>query len=67
MDDGLDEDEEDEEDLDVLSDPLYQLNLNHYLTEFLTQFCKQPYFPTHFAQHLTTPELRVLASIGAQI
>ncbi len=61
----MDEDEE-EEDPDVLSDSLYRLNLRQYLTHFLLEFCKQPYFP-HFAVHLTTDEKRHLVALGVEM
>ena len=60
------QDEDDEEDPDALHDPIYTINLKQYLTEFLSEFCKQPYYLTHFAAHLTVAEKGSLASIGIQ-
>ncbi len=60
------EEEEEEEDPDVLSDPVYSLNLRQYLSRFLLEFCKQPYFP-HFAEHLNQAERRHLAALGAPV
>jgi hypothetical protein len=64
--DGFDEDEddEDEDDPDALADPLYRLNIRQYLKEFIVEFCKQPYFLPHFAQHLNVMEKKGLVSIG---
>ena len=45
----FEDDDEDEEDPDARADPMYGLNLKQFLTEFLHDFCKQPYFP-HFSQ-----------------
>ncbi len=58
--------DEGEEDPDVLSDPLHALNLRQYLSRFLLEFCKQPYFP-HFAQHLNPQEKRHLSNMGVSL
>ena len=60
------QDEDDEEDPDALADPLYRLNLKQYLTEFVSEFSKQPYFP-HFSQHLTHVEKSSLGNIGVHV
>ncbi|XP_068125456.1 importin-9 [Hyperolius riggenbachi] len=60
-DDYYEDDEED--DPDVLKDPLYQIDLQTYLTEFLQQFAQQPCFSA-FSEHLNGNERRVLQSIG---
>uniref|UniRef100_T1IP27 Importin N-terminal domain-containing protein n=1 Tax=Strigamia maritima TaxID=126957 RepID=T1IP27_STRMM len=54
---------ENEEDLDALADPLYHINLQRYLTEFLNSFCQQPYYSI-FSIHLTSQEREVLQLIG---
>lgn len=53
----------DDEDPDALQDPIYHLNIQQYLTEFLQSFSQQPYFHA-FLQHLNKQEKQVLASIG---
>uniref|UniRef100_A0A8C5P946 Importin 9 n=1 Tax=Leptobrachium leishanense TaxID=445787 RepID=A0A8C5P946_9ANUR len=55
--------DDEEDDPDVLKDPLYQIDLQNYLTEFLQQFAQQPCF-TAFSNHLNDTERRVLQSIG---
>ncbi|OCT94502.1 hypothetical protein XELAEV_18012175mg [Xenopus laevis] len=60
-DDYYEDDEED--DPDVLKDPLYQIDLQTYLTDFLRQFAQQPCFSA-FSQHLTDNERRTLQSIA---
>ncbi|OCT91946.1 importin-9 [Xenopus laevis] len=59
-DDYYEDDEED--DPDVLKDPLYQIDLQTYLTDFLRQFAQQPCFSA-FSEHLTDNERRTLQSI----
>ena len=59
-DDGLDE----EEDPDALADPLYNINVCRYLTDFVTEFSRQPFFAAHFAPHLNQSEKTTLATIG---
>ncbi|XP_059509503.1 importin-9 isoform X2 [Stegostoma tigrinum] len=60
-DDYYDEDVED--DPDTLKDPLYQVDLQAYLTDYLRQFAQQPCY-TPFSDHLNEKEKRVLRSIG---
>ncbi|XP_060701629.1 importin-9 [Hemiscyllium ocellatum] len=60
-DDYYDEDVED--DPDTLKDPLYQVDLQAYLTDYLRQFAQQPCY-TPFSNHLNEKEKRVLRSIG---
>ncbi|KAM4699585.1 importin-9 [Discoglossus pictus] len=60
-DDYYEDDEED--DPDVLKDPLYQIDLQTYLTDFLRQFARQPCFSV-FSDHLNENERRILQSIG---
>ncbi|KAJ1139607.1 hypothetical protein NDU88_005976 [Pleurodeles waltl] len=55
--------EDDEDDPDALKDPLYQVDLQAYLTDFLCQFAQQPCF-TVFSEHLNESERRVLQAIG---
>ncbi|KAG7472163.1 hypothetical protein MATL_G00105990 [Megalops atlanticus] len=62
-DDDRYEDEDDEEDPDALKDPIYQIDLQAYLTDFLTQFSQQPCYGM-FSSHLNEAETRVLQSIG---
>ncbi|XP_075930627.1 importin-9 isoform X2 [Petromyzon marinus] len=61
-DDDFYEDDE-EEDPDAVMDPLYQVDLQAYLTEFLQHFSQQPCFPV-FRDHLSEVERRVLQSAG---
>ncbi|KAL4622441.1 importin-9 [Arapaima gigas] len=55
--------DDDEEDPDALKDPIYQIDLQAYLTDFLTQFAQQPCYAM-FSSHLNEAERRVLQSIG---
>nr|XP_029527363.1 importin-9-like isoform X2 [Oncorhynchus nerka] len=52
-----------EEDLDALKDPIYQIDLQAYLTDFLTQFAHSPCY-SMFSGHLNDAERRVLQSIS---
>uniref|UniRef100_A0AAQ5YJR4 Importin N-terminal domain-containing protein n=1 Tax=Amphiprion ocellaris TaxID=80972 RepID=A0AAQ5YJR4_AMPOC len=60
-DDYYEDDEED--DPDALKDPIYQIDLQAYLTDFLTQFAQQPCY-SMFSGHLNTAERQTLQSIG---
>ncbi|XP_069694516.1 importin-9 [Periplaneta americana] len=60
---GMDDTGDEEEDPDALKDPVYHLNIQQYLTEFLQSFSQQPYFHA-FHEHLNKQEKQVLASIG---
>ena len=64
--DDTEEGDDEEDDPDALTDPLYRINLRQYLTEFIGEFAKQPYFMSHFGQHLNIMEKKALASIGIQ-
>ncbi|XP_066529070.1 importin-9 [Hoplias malabaricus] len=55
--------EDDEDDPDALTDPIYRIDLQAYLTDFLTQFAQQPCY-SMFSSHLNDSERRVLQSIG---
>ena len=59
-DEGLDE----EEDPDALADPLYNINICRYLTDFVTEFTRQPFFAAHFSPHLNQAEKTTLVTIG---
>ena len=59
-------DDEEEEDPDVLSDPLHSLNLRQYLSHFIAEFSKQPYF-LQFTQHLNAEERRHLVELGVSL
>ena len=64
---GLDdlEDEIDEgEDPDIKQDSIYQLNLGHYLRDFLQNFSSHHGFPL-FAQHLNANERKCLENINS--
>lgn len=56
------EDSEDE-DPENRADPLYAVDLKQYLMNFLREFCVQPYFPQHFAAHLTPTEQKTLQTL----
>lgn len=60
-DDFYDDDEED--DPDALKDPINQIDLQAYLTDFLTQFAQQPCY-SMFSNHLNNSERQTLQSIG---
>ena len=60
---GYEREEEDEEDPDALADPLYKVNLQGHLTEFLQSFSQQACFAM-FTVHHTEDEKRVLQQIG---
>lgn len=59
------EDTGDDKDPDALQDPVYHINIQQYLTEFLQSFSQQPYFHA-FLQHLNKQEKQVLESIGVR-
>jgi hypothetical protein len=59
------EDTGDDENPDALQDPVYHINIQQYLTEFLQSFSQQPYFHA-FLQHLNKQEKQVLESIGVR-
>ncbi|XP_050697373.1 importin-9-like isoform X2 [Eriocheir sinensis] len=56
---------DDEEDPDAASDPLYILDLQQYLTTFITTFAQHPAFSA-FVPHLNPHEQEVLQGIGVQ-
>ncbi|XP_007548378.1 importin-9 [Poecilia latipinna] len=60
-DDYYEDDEED--DPDALKDPIYLIDLQAYLTDFLTQFAQQPCY-SMFSNHLNNAERQTLQSIG---
>lgn len=60
-DDFYEDDEED--DPDALKDPINQIDLQAYLTDFLTQFAQQPCY-SMFSGHLNNTERQTLQSIG---
>uniref|UniRef100_A0A3P9BBQ7 Importin 9 n=2 Tax=Haplochromini TaxID=319058 RepID=A0A3P9BBQ7_9CICH len=55
--------DDDEDDPDALKDPIYQIDLQAYLTDFLTQFAQQPCY-SMFSGHLNQAERQTLQSIG---
>uniref|UniRef100_A0A8I3RZK4 Importin 9 n=1 Tax=Canis lupus familiaris TaxID=9615 RepID=A0A8I3RZK4_CANLF len=55
--------DDEEDDPDALKDPLYQIDLQAYLTDFLCQFAQQPCY-IMFSGHLNDNERRVLQTIG---
>ncbi|RLV95299.1 hypothetical protein DV515_00012906 [Chloebia gouldiae] len=55
--------DDEEDDPDALKDPLYQIDLQAYLTDFLCQFAQQPCYAM-FSDHLNDNEKRVLQAIG---
>lgn len=55
--------DDDDEDPDALKDPIYQIDLQAYLTDFLTQFAQQPCY-SMFSSHLNEVERSALQSIG---
>lgn len=61
--DGIDEAEDDP---DILQDPVYHLNIQQYLTDYLVSLSQQPYFPV-FSQHLNNREKQVLTAIGVAL
>ncbi|XP_020791495.1 importin-9 [Boleophthalmus pectinirostris] len=60
-DDFYEDDEED--DPDALKDPINHIDLQAYLTDFLTQFAQQPCY-SMFSGHLNNNERQTLQSIG---
>ncbi|XP_047204400.1 importin-9 [Girardinichthys multiradiatus] len=60
-DDYYEDDEED--DPDALKDPIYLIDLQAYLSDFLTQFALQPCY-NMFSNHLNNAERQTLQSIG---
>ncbi|KAF7666677.1 hypothetical protein LDENG_00096850 [Lucifuga dentata] len=55
--------DDEEDDPDALKDPIYQIDLQAYLTDFLTQFAQQPCY-SMFSDHLNNTERQTLQSIG---
>uniref|UniRef100_A0A1A8MCR5 Importin 9 n=2 Tax=Nothobranchius TaxID=28779 RepID=A0A1A8MCR5_9TELE len=55
--------DDDEDDPDALKDPIYQIDLQAYLTDFLTQFAQQPCY-SMFSGHLNNTERQTLQTIG---
>ncbi|AWP02534.1 Importin 9 [Scophthalmus maximus] len=55
--------DDDEDDPDALKDPIYLIDLQAYLTDFLMQFAQQPCY-SMFSGHLNTAERQTLQSIG---
>ncbi|KAM4588447.1 importin-9 [Odontesthes bonariensis] len=55
--------DDDEDDPDALKDPIYLIDLQAYLTDFLTQFAQQPCYSV-FSGHLNNTEKQTLQSIG---
>lgn len=51
------------EDQDILSDPLYSVDLSQYLKDYLIGFSSQPFFP-EFLPHINVQEAKVLSKIG---
>jgi len=64
--DDQEDGEDEEDDPDAIADPLFRINLRQYLTEFIGEFAKQPYFMSHFGQHLNVLEKKALTNIGIQ-
>ncbi|XP_064607438.1 importin-9-like [Liolophura sinensis] len=60
---GLAEDESDEDDPDALNDPIFQIDLQAYLTEFLQSLSQLPCY-SMFSAHHTETERQVLQTIG---
>jgi hypothetical protein len=58
-------DDDDEDDPDAVNDPIYQVNLQAYLTEFLQSFSQQPCYSV-FSAHHNALEKDVLHSVGIQ-
>ncbi|XP_020492442.2 importin-9 [Labrus bergylta] len=55
--------DDDEDDPDALKDPIYQIDLQAYLTDFLTQFAQQPCY-SMFSSHINNAERQTLQSVG---
>ncbi|XP_076037579.1 importin 9 isoform X2 [Oratosquilla oratoria] len=56
---------DDDDDPDAVSDPLYNLDLQQYLTTFITTFAQHPAYQI-FTPHLNPHEREVLQGIGVQ-
>ena len=59
----LDPDDDEEEDPDALNDPINQIDLQQYLTDFLQSLSRQPYY-SQFTPHHNENEKNVLRTIG---
>ena len=59
----FDEDEDDEDDPDALTDPLYNVSLKKYLSQFVTEFAGQPFFQVRisYASHTLSLLLNTLS------
>ncbi|XP_060587837.1 importin-9-like [Ruditapes philippinarum] len=62
----IDDAEDEEDDPDALSDPVNQLDLQAYLTEFLQSLSQQPYY-SMFTSHHTDSEKQVLHKISIAV
>ncbi|XP_039253592.2 importin-9-like [Styela clava] len=56
--------EGDEDDPDVLADPLNSLELRQYLLDYFRQFCNSSAHKQYFGQQLNKTELDILARVG---
>lgn len=56
-------DAEEEDDPDILSDPIYHMNLREYLVQFIQSFTQTQYYET-FKVSLTPQECSVLKHVG---
>jgi len=63
---GFECDEEEEDDPDAAKDPISAIDLQAYLTDFLTSLSQQPCFPT-FSQHHSESEKLILRTAGIQV
>ncbi|XP_022099879.1 importin-9-like [Acanthaster planci] len=61
-----DEVDEEEDDPDALNDPIYQLDLQAYLTDFMQQLSHQPCH-SFFTPHLNFSERQLLSNIGVTV
>ena len=61
--DVIESDYEDEDDDDILNDPISKINLGEHLTNFVRSFTTTPY-ANEFASHLSENEKSILEKIG---
>lgn len=54
-----------EDDPDICNDPVFNVNLKAYLTDYLQQLMQLPFYNS-FAEHLTASEKNLVHELGLQ-
>lgn len=64
--DDMDDDDDDDDDPEQKTDPVNQMDLKKYLTEFVRNIVQLPCYST-FSQHHTPAEKTALATLGFSV